>query len=1116
MKRITCDGNEACVRASYLFTEVAGIYPITPSSPMPELIDRWTLEGKKNIFGEVPKVIEMQSEAGAIGLCHGVLQTGVLATTYTASQGLLLMIPNMYKIAGEMFPFVMHVAARSLATHALSIFGDHQDIYMTRGTGFCMVASSSVQDAYNLALVSHLSSLKSSLPFLHFFDGFRTSHELNNIGVLEYDDIKKLIPNDKVLEFRNRALNNERPVTRGTNQNGDIYFQEMESRNRFYDNTPDIVNEYMGKVNELAGTNYKPFNYYGDSKASKVIIAMGSVCETIKETIDYLNGDIGLVEVHLYRPFSGKYLLNVLPLSVKKIAVLDRTKESGSEGEPLYLDVVSSLKDKDIYICHGRYGLSSKDTTPGMIKAIYDMLDNPKDEFTIGILDDVTHLSLDYEDINVNDNTEVLVYGYGSDGMVSASKSLLSIMGLEKYVQGYFEYDSKKSGGVTCSHLRFSDNPIRSTYFVHNPEVVVISKDTYLNTFDAITSLKYGGKLLINTSMSDDSLLDALNPYKKFLKEKNIEVYKIDADDIARSHNLGRKISMIMEKGIFKLLDLVDEDKATKKLEDYIMKKFGIKSEEVALNNINALRDVNLTLVKLDDMEEELIFSCDNIYEALSHRKGNDLAVSAFEGFEDGSFEHLEPEMQNISEFVPKWINENCIQCSMCSLVCPHGVIRPFLLNEEEYSSAPEYVKERCKPAIGAKDYYYIIGVSAKNCTGCGVCINTCPGMRGNKALVFEKLKESKNDLIFDYLVNNVSSKNNFKKETIKGSQLVKPKFAFHGACAGCGETAYIKLLTQLSDNLVIANATGCSSIYGGELPNLPYSVAWANSLFEDNAEFGYGILMGYENGKNMVRNYMMNHKDELFDKWLSNSNDYNVTKEIYEKIDYEKHPRLKELKNYIVSKNVWAIGGDGWAYDIGFGGIDHVLSSGSNINILVLDTEVYSNTGGQASKATPEGMVAEFAASGKKNFKKDLARIAMAYPDVYVAHVSLGANMMQTIKAFNEAINHEGPSIIIAYCPCISHGIKKGMGCSVEEEALATKCGYFPIFRYDGSKDEFSLDSPNPDFSLYDEFLNNQTRYSMLKTVNPDKAEEMLKLNKEAAMKRFEFYKSLVNKNDK
>ena len=1109
MKRITCDGNEACVRASYLFTEVAGIYPITPSSPMPELIDRWTMENKKNIFGEVPKVIEMQSEAGAIGLCHGILQTGVFATTYTASQGLLLMIPNMYKIAGEMFPFVMHVAARSLATHALSIFGDHQDVYMARGTGFCMIASSSVQDAYNLALVSHLASIDVSLPFLHFFDGFRTSHELNSIYVLEDEDVKKLLDNDKVLKFRNRALNNNNPVTRGTNQNGDIYFQEMESRNKFYDIAPDIVNKYMSKVNDLTGMNYKPFNYYGSPNASKVIIAMGSICETIKEVIDYLNEDIGLVEVHLYRPFSDKYLLDVLPKSVKKIAVLDRTKEAGSEGEPLYLDVISSLKNKDIYICHGRYGLSSKDTTPGMIKSVYDMLDDPKDEFTIGILDDVTHLSLDYENINVTDNTEVLIYGYGSDGMVSASKSLLGIIGDSKYVQGYFEYDSKKSGGVTCSHLRFSDKPIRSTYFVHNPEVVVISKDTYLSSFDAVTSLKNDGKLLINTNMSDDSLLDVLNPYKRFLKRKNIKVYKVDADEVARKHNLGRKISMIMEKAIFKLLDL-DEDEITKKLEDYIMRKFGIKSKEIALDNIKALEDVNLTLVKLDDMEEDLNFSCDNIYEAISHRKGGELAVSAFEGFEDGSFKHVAPKAQNISEFVPKWINENCIQCSMCSLVCPHGVIRPFLLNEEEYNKAPDYVKERCKPAMGTNGYY-IIAISAKNCTGCGVCINTCPGLRSNKALVFEKLKDSNNDLIFDYLVNNVSSKDNFNRNTIKGSQLQKPKFAFHGACAGCGETAYIKLLTQLADNLVIANATGCSSIYGGELPNLPYSVAWANSLFEDNAEFGFGMLMGYEKGKNMVREYMISHKEELFDKWLDNSNDYNVTKEVYEKIDYEKHPKLKELKNYIVSKDVWAIGGDGWAYDIGFGGIDHVLSADSNINILVLDTEVYSNTGGQASKATPEGMVAEFAASGKKNFKKDLARIAMAYPNIYVAQVSLGANMMQTIKAFNEAIKHNGPSIIIAYCPCISHGIKKGMGCSIEEEALATKCGYFPIFRYDGSKNEFFLDSPNPDFNLYDEFLNNQTRYSMLKTVNPDKAEEMLKLNKEAAMKRFEYYKSLV-----
>ena len=1112
MKKITCDGNEACARASYLFTEIAGIYPITPSSPMPELIDRWSGKGKKNIFGEIPKVIEMQSEAGAIGLVHGVLQTGVLATTYTASQGLLLMIPNMYKIAGEMWPFVMHVAARSLATHALSIFGDHQDVYATRSTGFCMMASSSVQDAYNLALVSHLSSIKASLPFLHFFDGFRTSHELNKISILEDEEVKELIPYEELEKFRKRALNNEHPVTRGTNQNGDIYFQETESRNKFYDGVSDIVNDYMTNINKLAGTNYKPFNYYGSLNAKKVIIAMGSVCETIKEVIDYLGDEIGLIEVHLYRPFSDKYFLDVLPDSVQKIAVLDRTKEAGSEGEPLYLDVASCLKDKNIYICHGRYGLSSKDVTPGMIKAVYDMLDNPKSEFTIGIDDDVTNLSLKYENINVTDNKEVLIYGYGSDGMVSCSKSLLGIVGDEMHVQGYFEYDSKKSGGVTCSHLRFSDKPIRSTYFVHNSELVVISKDTYLNTFDAITSLVDGGQLLINTTMDDGSLLDALNPYKRFLREKNIEVYVIDADEIARKYHLGMKISMIMEKAIFKLTDLVSEEKATKKLEDYVMRKFGVKSKEVAENNIKAIRDVQLRKIKLDEMEEPLEFSSGSVYEALAHRKGNDLKVSDFEGFEDGSFEHREPEMQNIAEFVPKWIKDNCIQCSMCSLVCPHGVIRPFLLNKDEYDKAPDYVKEVCKPALGAPDYYYVIAISAKNCTGCSVCINTCPGMRGNKALVFQKLKDSKNDMVFDYLVSNVSEKDNFKKETIKGSQLVKPKFAFHGACAGCGETAYIKLLTQLSDdNLVIANATGCSSIYGGELPNAPYSIPWVNSLFEDNAEFGYGILMGYEQGKNFVREYMLNHKDELFDKWLENSNDYNITKEVYENIDFEKHYKLKDYKNYIVAKNVWAVGGDGWAYDIGFGGIDHVLSSGSNINILVLNTEVYSNTGGQASKATPEGMVAEFAASGKKNYKKDLARIAMAYPNVYVAQVSLGANMMQTIKAFNEAIKHDGPSIIIAYCPCISHGIKAGMGCSVEEEALATKCGYFPIFRYDGTSDEFSLDSPNPDFCLYDEFLNSQTRYSMLKTVNPNQADEMLKINKEEAMRRFNFYKSLV-----
>ena len=658
MKKIICDGNEACVQVSYLFTEIAGIYPITPSSPMPELIDKWASSFRKNIFGNVPKVIEMQSEAGAIGLCHGLLQSGALAVTYTASQGLLLMIPNMYKIAGECFPFVMHVAARSLATHALSIFGDHQDIYATRATGFCMMASSSVQDAYNLALVSHLASLDSSLPFLHFFDGFRTSHELNKIKILDEDDIKKLVPYDKLEVFRKRALSNENPVTRGTNQNGDIYFQETEARNVFYDKALEKVNFYMNKINELTGTCYRPFNYYGSLKASKVIIAMGSVCEAIREYIDYTDEEIGLVEVHLYRPFSASYLNDVLPSSVRKIAVLDRTKEAGSEGEPLYLDVVSALKDKDIYICHGRYGLSSKDTTPGMIKSIYDMLDDPKDEFTVGIKDDVTHLSLDFENINVTDNTEVLVYGYGSDGMVSCSKSLLNIIGEDKYIQGYFEYDSKKSGGVTVSHLRFSDKPIHSTYFVHNPKVIVISKDTYLNIFDAVSSLRANGFLLINSSLDSKDLLNRLNPYKKFLKEKNITVYKIDAFSVARKHNLGMKISMIMEKAIFMLLDFISLEKATKKLEDYIMKKFGVKNEEVALNNILALRDVFLERICLDDVEEKLEFSSDNIYEALTHRKGNELPVSAFKGFEDGSFEHKKPEMQNIAQFVPFWINE--------------------------------------------------------------------------------------------------------------------------------------------------------------------------------------------------------------------------------------------------------------------------------------------------------------------------------------------------------------------------------------------------------------------------------------------------------------------------
>ncbi len=1115
MKKITTDGNGACAHASYMFTEVAGIYPITPSSTMPENIDKWASLGKKNIFGDTVKVVEMQSEAGAIGMVHGSLQSGLLTSTYTASQGLLLMIPNMYKIAGEMLPGVIHVAARSLAAHALSIFGDHQDVYATRGTGFCMLASSSVQDAYYLGLVSHLSAVKASLPFMHFFDGFRTSHEFNKIDIFEDGEIKDLLDLAALEKFRNRALNPNNPVTRGTNQNGDIYFQVMESRNKFYDNAVDVVCDYLDKINEKAGTNYKPFNYYGGPNASKVIVAMGSVCETIKETIDYLGDDFGLIEVHLYRPFSAKHLASVLPESVSKIAVLDRTKEAGSSGEPLYLDVVNTLKDRNITVVGGRYGLSSKDTTPGMIKAVFDSLDNPKNNFTIGIDDDVTHLSLDYSDLEISGNdTSFLLYGYGSDGTVSTAKTLLEIAGdySEDYVQGYFEYDSKKSGGVTASHLRFSPDKIRKTYFVSHPKLVLVTKDSYFKEFDVVSNSAEDGILIINTIKTDDEVNEMLSPYKKVLKDRNIKVYTINAYELARKCGLGNKISMIMASVILKLSDLFNYDEGINLLKEIINKKFSIKSKDLVSSNILGVDEASnyLKMISLDDNISELNFDINSVYEGVSHRLGNELKVSDFKGMEDGTMHHTCPNGRVLSDIVPKWLNENCIQCGMCSLVCPHGVIRPFLLDKDEYEKAPINIKEKCLPALGIPEHYFIISVSKENCTGCGVCINTCPGKKGEKALAFHKYTS---DDEFDYLVNNVSEKDLVKLETIKGSQLKKPKFAFHGACAGCGETPYIKLLTQMfGDNLMIANATGCSSIYGASMPDMPYSLPWANSLFEDNAEFGYGMLVAYETMRNRIRKYMESHDDELFTKWLNNSNDYKITKEVYEKIDYEKHPELKPLKEYIVSRSIWAVGGDGWAYDIGFGGIDHVLSSGDNINILVLDSQVYSNTGGQSSKATPKGAVAQFAAMGKKNSKKDLARIAMSYPNVYVAQVSLGANMMQVIKAFEEAGKHNGPSIIIAYTPCISHGIKGGMGESVNMEALATKCGYFPTFRYNGG---FILDSKNPDFDLYEDFLNRQTRFTMLNAVNPEKAKELLLENKENAIKRFEYYKSLV-KEDK
>ena len=1124
MKQIkTIDGNEACAYTSYMFTELAGIYPITPSSPMAEHIDEWSSNNKLNIFNDKVKVVEMQSETGAAGFIHGALQNGVLATTFTASQGLLLMVPNMYKMAGEMLPCVMHVAARSLSSHALSIFGDHQDIYACRSTGFCMLASSSVQDASYLSGIAHLSAIEASLPFMHFFDGFRTSHEIDKIEVLDSDDYKKLINYDALNKFRSKALNPNKPNTRGTAENDDIYFQATEVRNIFYDKVPDIVNSYMEKINNIAGTDYKPFNYYGSNKAKKVIVAMGSVCETIKKTIDNLDEELGLIEVHLYRPFNVKYLLDVLPETVEKIAVLDRTKEFGSNGEPLYLDIVSSLKDKNITIVGGRYGLSSKNTTPSQIKAVYDMLDNPKNNFTIGIIDDVTNLSLEEKELNIKTSKEILIYGYGSDGMVSASKSIIKLIGdnTDNYVQGYFQYDSKKSGGVTISHLRISENKIRSTYYVENPDIVVVSKDSYFNEFELLNKISKNSIMIINTSKTIEELLNSFSDrLTKLLKENNTKIYTLNAYDIASKVGLGNKISMIMECAILYLTNLIDYNFSKEELIKYIKNKFSKKGEDIVNANISALdmTESSIKEISISKDIETVENKHMNLYEAMFKREGNNLPVSAFLSMPDGVFKPGTTKLEEkyISEVVPHYISENCINCNQCSMVCPHSVIRPYLLSNDEYESAPEYVKTRCIKAIGLPDYYFVIGICIKNCTGCGLCINTCPGMKGNKALTFKSLNDeikNKEQEVFDYLDNNISDKKKFNELTIKGSQFIKPKFEYCGACAGCGETSYIKILTQLfGDNLVIANATGCSSIYGGSAPSTPYSLPWASSLFEDNAEYGYGMLMSNNLIRNRIKNIMENNmgnsNSELFKTWLENYDNYEITKHVYDNLTDDIPNELKNLKDYIPSRNYWCIGGDGWAYDIGFGGIDHVLASQDNINILVLDTEVYSNTGGQSSKSSKIGSIASFATSGKRTGKKDLARIAMAYPNAYVAQISLGANMMQVIKTLKEANDYNGPSIVIAYAPCISHGIKGGMSNSVNMQKLAVECGYFPTFRRHPING-FTLDSKKVDFDKYEEFLNLQTRYSMLNKVNSE-ANELLEQNKKNAIERYEYYSSL------
>ena len=1135
-KMITVDGNEACARSAYFFTEVAGIYPITPSSPMAEHIDEWSNEGKTNLFEEPVKVVEMQSEAGAAGMVHGSLQAGCLTSTFTASQGLLLMIPNMYKIAGEMLPGVFHVAARSLSTHALSIFGDHQDVYATRQTGFCMLASSSVQEASDLAIVAHLSSLEASLPFLHFFDGFRTSHEIDKIEVLEKEDIKDLLKEESITNFRKKALNIVHPDTRGTAQNDDIYFQMTEVRNQVYNQVPNVVDDVMQRLEKKTGREYHPFMYYGDSNATSIIVAMGSVNETIKETIDDLNKkgySVGLIEVHLYRPFSKEYLLKVLPKLVKKIAVLDRTKESGSIGEPLYLDITSALQELDIQIVGGRYGLSSKNTTPAMIKAVYDMLNGElKNHFTIGIEDDITHLSLPYDkDYKISNSEEFLIYGYGSDGMVSASKGMMKLIGnhTDSYVQGYFQYDSKKSGGVTKCHLRFSDHPIRSTYYVENPKVIVITKESYLNDFDCLSNLMENGTFIFNTKMNEEEFLNTLSDENRhLLVSKHAKVYLIDAYSLANEVGLKNKISMVMESAIMSLSSRMDYEEAKEVMKDFAKKRFFKKGPSVYEANAKAI-DLATNYLKEVEIKEDIYFEevkeKETLFSMITKRKGDDLKTSDFLPYQNGTFESgtSKLEKRSVADVVPKWLSENCIQCNQCSLVCPHAVIRPYLLSKEEYENAPSYIQNRCKKPMekNLEDYYFCIGISVKDCTGCGVCIKTCPGLRGAKALTKETLQERINEKeqeVFDYLSTHIKEKDLLSVSTIKGSQLKEPKFMFSGACAGCGETPYLKLLTQVFGNsLMISNATGCSSIYGASMPSTPYTIPWASSLFEDNAEYGYGMLIAKNTIRNHIANIMKKHMDnpnkKLFETWLEHSDDYKITKEVYEALEDDTLPEeLRSLKEFIPASVIWTVGGDGWAYDIGYGGIDHVLASGDNVNILVLNSEVYSNTGGQASKASPKGAIAAFASNGKKVSKKDLARMCMSYPNVYVAQVSLGATPMQTIKALEEAASWNGPSIVIAYASCISHGIKGGMENSIENEKLATQCGYFPTFRYSPLTGKFTLDSKNVDFEKYHEFLNNQTRYAMLKEINPEHAEELLQANKEESIKRYEYYQSLEN----
>lgn len=1169
-KFITCDGNTAVANIAYLFSEHAAIYPITPSSPMAENIDEWAAHGKKNLWGETVKVTELQSEGGASGTVHGSLQAGALTTTYTASQGLLLMIPNMYKIAGEMLPAVFHVSARTLASHALSIFGDHQDVMACRQTGFALLASGSVQEAQDLAAVAHLSAIKSSIPFLHFFDGFRTSHEIQKIEALDEEDLKKMVSKKSIQNFKARALNPDTPVTRGTAQNGDVFFQAVESRNQFYDAVPDVVARYMGEISELTGRQYRPFSYYGSPDAENIIVAMGSVTETIKETIDYLEKKgrkYGLVTVHLYRPFSEKYFLKALPKHVKKIAVLDRTKEPGALGEPLYLDVKALFqgKEQSPIVVGGRYGLSSKDTTPSQIVAVFDNLEQkePKTDFTIGIVDDVTFKSLPIRNeisIVKPGTTECKFYGLGSDGTVGANKNTIKIIGghTDLYCQAYFDYDSKKSGGYTCSHLRFGSAPIKAPYLVSTPDFVACHVTSYLRKYDVLKGIKTGGTLLLNSIWSEEETIERIPDYcKSVIAKKKIRLFIINATKIAAEIGLGNRTNTILQSAFFKITGIIPYEDAVKYMKDAIVKSYGKKGEDVVNKNFAAVERggeyVEVTIpeswsgisAKFETPGKNRLAPSfvKDVADIVNAQCGDSLPVSAFMEYADGTMPAGTSafEKRGVAVNVPEWNPEKCIQCNTCSFVCPHAAIRPFLLTGEEAEAAPGTVKTAQGKAV-LKDYRFAISISVDDCTGCGNCVDVC--LAKDKALSMvpyqSQVSEQAN---FDYLNSKIGYKQVVdKKSNLKNSQFAQPLFEYSGACAGCGETPYIKNITQLfGDHMMIANATGCSSIYGASFPASPYCTdanghgpAWANSLFEDFCEFGLGMKLGSDRVRETVASLMTQGlscsccSDEikaLFQKWLDNRNDAAATREVADKLvplmkecSCDICSKLLDLKSYLPARSQWIIGGDGASYDIGYGGLDHVIASGENVNILVLDTEVYSNTGGQSSKATPAGAIAKFAASGKKIRKKDLGMMAISYGYVYVAQVAMGASPGQYLNAIKEAEAYDGPSLVIAYAPCINHGLKAGMGLSQKEEKLAVECGYWHLYRYNPAlegtdKNPFSLDSKEPDWSKFQDFLKGEVRFSSLVKLFPDKAKELLELTEEFAKVRYSNYARLAGK---